>query len=30
MITLLKQIKDLHLKISDEAANDLEQLLEGR
>ena len=30
MITLLKQIKDLHLKISDEAANDLEHLLEGR
>lgn len=30
MITMLKQIKDLHLDISKEASNDLESLLEKR
>ena len=30
MIMLLKQIKDLHIKLSDEASKDLEKLLQGK
>lgn len=30
MATMLKQIKDLHIKLSEDAAKDLEHILEGR